>query len=146
MTVLVRWENHADGQARQFGPHSLLIAAVAIERGGAVADRYALRDLIEARTCNGNNKLIGRLADDRPWDGGRHVVAVLDRDKIRKAIQLPAAATDDAVVDAITAQAAAGCRDRLEVALLADNVETLLRHVDQLVRAVARRLGDPGLP
>lgn len=145
MTVLVLWENHAEGQAKRFGPHSFLVACVAAELGLPIFDRFALQDRIAFRTCNGNNKLIGRLADDRLWDAGRHVVAVLDRDKIRKAIQQPATASDDAVVAAIAALAVAGCRDRLEILLLADNVETLLGHVGapeaqvQTARAKATR-------
>jgi hypothetical protein len=162
MTVFVLWENHAAGPIDRFGPHTFLIACVADR---LQVDRFELQrsKRIRGRSCNGNGGVLRELAPGRPpWDAARHLIAVLDSDKLHVLLDVEARRVADPGLDAWSAQMEARCRARLgphEDARLAfcfldRNLETLLqilghtspeKNVVERDKVLQRAAGDPVL-
>jgi hypothetical protein len=119
------------GPTREFGLHDLVVAAVADATGRSAHD---LRRALPALPLNGAAKLLRSCRQDvQDIAADCHpVVAVLDGDKIRRLLGLPAAANEKSVEASI--KEGCDCPQKLHVALLD-------RNLDAVVRAVVAHLG-----
>lgn len=115
---IILYEDSLPPDVRAYGPHALVLACVNDE----IADPIRVRDLLrDARPQNGSTKLLAALR--RPESRPR--IAIIDDDEIRRALGVPATATDAEVIAKIVASA--GVRpDQLTVFLLSRNLETLI--------------------
>lgn len=85
MTVFVLWENHATGPVDRFGPHAFLLACIAHR---LQMNRFELhaRKIISGRSCSGNSNVLRQLGRRPLWDAARHLIAVLDSDKLHDVV------------------------------------------------------------
>jgi hypothetical protein len=117
--LLVLWEDQA-AIPNNFGPHELLLRLVADARGREERLDQVKRH-VQAIACRGNSNVPPK---SRAITGPRLVV--LDNDKVRRLLRLPA----DEPEDRVLAQLATACAvDPSSVALLHDSIEDVLAHV-----------------
>lgn len=128
MTVALVLYEDSRGGGGDFGPHELLASLAADERG---VDVYAVLRATKAMPMKGVGNLLKAVKDlDRLQSfapSGAPILLVVDGDKIRDHLKLPpnaAAATVESVIRGRCNQP-----DRLRVALLEDNVESVIEAV-----------------
>lgn len=136
MTVFVLWEDKANGPIDRFGPHQFLVACVAARL--VAIDRYELMrsQIISGKPCGGNGNVLRELGHGPLGNSVRHVIAVLDTDKLHH--RVPGISARSAVADTeynawsdaagieIRKHASATVQDKLAICLLDRNLETLL--------------------
>lgn len=127
MTVALVLYEDSRGVGGDFGPHDLLAALVADERG---TDVYSVLRVAKGIPMKGVGDLLKAIKElDRFRNfapGGAPILIVVDNDKIRDHLKLPDAPSAD-VESAIRSRC--DQPDRLEIALLEDNVESLIQAV-----------------
>lgn len=147
--ALVLYED-SRGAGGDFGPHELLAALAADERGEA--DVFAVRQATKAIPLNGVGNLLKAIRQlDRfrvSAPGGAPILLVVDGDKIRGHLRMPGA--DGQAVEAAI-RSRCDQPERLHVALLEQNVESLIQAVsdcdqpptldrEQIVAALAKEI------
>lgn len=119
MKLLVLWEDQA-AIPNNFGPHELLLRLVADARGREERIDQVKRH-VQAIACRGNSNVPSK---SRAITGPRLVV--LDNDKVRRLLSLPANEPEARVI----AQLAKACAvETSSVVLLHDSIEDVLIHV-----------------
>lgn len=113
------------GAQNQFGLHELVKSCVHDLVGG---ERYLLEQALrDCRPLKSDTKVLLACREELPLiaPDGRVVVAVFDNDRVRRLLKLPTRATAEQVRAAIRS----GCSapEQLEIVLLIENMETVLR-------------------
>ncbi len=129
--IEVLFENSRDDKTKGYGPGELLIVCVADD---LKTDWWSVTRRISINPRNGVSKLIGDLdtLGTKLAKRAHLIVAVIDDDKVRRHLGLPADASRDRVIEAVRARATCD----VAVVLLDRNTETL-------VAAAARAIDAP---
>lgn len=111
------------GPVAQFGPHELLVSAVADDLG---EDRAKVKDVIHAMPKKGDSNLLKACTQEvtRIGAGGEPVVAVFDDDRVRRLLKLPHETPKRAVAAQILADSSG--KAQLIIRLLHANTESLV--------------------
>jgi hypothetical protein len=119
------------GPQKQFALHDLVLACVADELGADV-HVLDLQKKLSGRPMKGVGTLLSSCRRDvcRLGPQGQRVFALIDNDRIRDQLRhegVTAAASADQVIQAIKAPGKCVAPDQLEVILLEENTETLIK-------------------
>lgn len=132
VTIIYEDSTARGGLVRDFGPHALVLACLADD---LTIDRHSLGRIVLAHPANGNDKALTKLADDRLFP----VVALIDDDKIRRHLTLPARACKRDVLQGVVDRYGRSLGAEVNLVLLHENIETV-------VEAASRALGEPAPP
>jgi hypothetical protein len=132
LTILYEDQLASGAGPHNFGPHRFLIACVVddLAQGNWWKERDRLDRLTVPICCKGANKLLERIEE---VSGPSPVVAVVDGDRIREALGLPATAPT-ADVEARIRGLAGGNADLVHPCILDRNLETILERVRDVAR------------
>ena len=120
MRLLVLWEDQS-AVPNNFGPHELLLRVVADARGRDERNEQLKRH-VQAIPCRGNSNVPKR---SRALITQQRLV-VLDNDKVRRLLGLPADEPEDRVIARLAKDCAV---EPSSVVLLHDSIEHVLAHV-----------------
>ncbi len=126
VAILLYEDSRTGGPAKDFGPHSLVVACVADVLGVTVHSVFPRLQCVPKR---GNVQVMRAIREDMDdlAVGGRRVVAVLDADQAPSLVDLPRSVSTQEVVDAVKAMC--GAHACLDVALIDRNWETVVKEI-----------------
>jgi len=133
-TATVFYEDSMDENAQEFGLHNFVVAAVADVLGITDVYRTALLPHFDGQPKNGNTRVLGEICSkfERLRCGTRHVIGLLDRDKIKDVLRPGAAFDPRSDDDAPVIRQIKDyweLADEVEIHLLRMNTESVIRGI-----------------
>lgn len=136
VTILYEDQLNKSTRPREYGPHLLLMACVWDEIDGK--HHELVKAMEDCRPMKGSGNLLGTCKNDIKDITGdsRNVIAVFDRDRAAELLKLPRESSDEDIIRSI--MEACGFPERLQVLLLGENTESLIRAAGECDQSIRR--------